>query len=159
MEKQAFNVTTNSRGAKKYPKTARRLRGNTLVPVVIALAISAVATVAFLQQGETLMEDNKRILATTEVARLVSNIQQLIAIGTAPGQIAQSTIGIAGDKNVFGSGITYGDSKLVYPTGSVAVCALLKGTFDAKRKNIVSSTCAKEGQETTDDILKITFGE
>ena len=150
MEKQTLNVKTNSRGAKKHPKTARSLRGNSLVPVVIALAISAVATVAFLQQGETLMDDNKRILATTEVARIVSNIQTLIAVGKAANEIKSADIG-HDPTNVFGLTVSFVDDskKLEYDTGSPSVCALLLGTF-SKSKNRDSdsndTTCDPNGK-------------
>ena len=46
----------------------RKWRGNTLVPVIIALAISAIATIAFLNQGANLSADNKIVLAQNEIA-------------------------------------------------------------------------------------------
>lgn len=45
--------------------------GNSLVPVIIALAISAVASVAFLNQGSKLTEKNKVLAAQFEIIELL----------------------------------------------------------------------------------------
>jgi hypothetical protein len=45
--------------------------GNSLVPVIIALAISAVASVAFLNQGSKLAEKNKVLDAQFEIIELL----------------------------------------------------------------------------------------
>ena len=42
--------------------------GNTLIPVIIALAISAVASIAFLKQGTNLADQNKQLQAQYELA-------------------------------------------------------------------------------------------
>ena len=42
--------------------------GNTLIPVIIALAISAVASVAFLRQGANLADQNKQLKVQYELA-------------------------------------------------------------------------------------------
>jgi hypothetical protein len=49
----------------------RKWRGNTLVPVIIALAISALATIAFLSQGANLAMENKVLVAQNEIAALI----------------------------------------------------------------------------------------
>ena len=46
-------------------------RGNTLVPVIIGLAISAIATIAFLNQGANLSQKNKILMAQNEIARAI----------------------------------------------------------------------------------------
>ena len=46
-------------------------RGNTLVPVIIGLTISAIATVAFLNQGANLSQKNKILMAQNEIARAI----------------------------------------------------------------------------------------
>ena len=45
--------------------------GNTLVPVIISLAISAIATIAFLNQGANLSQKNKILMAQYEIVNLV----------------------------------------------------------------------------------------
>jgi hypothetical protein len=51
----------------------QKWRGNTLVPVIIALAISAIATIAFLNQGADLSTKNKIIIAQNEIASALSD--------------------------------------------------------------------------------------
>ena len=51
----------------------RKSRGNTLVPVIIALAISAIATIAFLNQGADLSTKNKMVIAQNEIASALSD--------------------------------------------------------------------------------------
>jgi hypothetical protein len=51
--------------------------GNSLVPVIIALAISAVASVAFLNQGSKLTEKNKVLAAQFEVIELIQDWNRL----------------------------------------------------------------------------------
>jgi hypothetical protein len=46
-------------------------RGNTLVPVIIGLAISAIATIAFLNQGANLSQKNKVTIAQNELAAVM----------------------------------------------------------------------------------------
>ena len=54
-ETTATEPKLSSRKRSEYKP--RKWRGNTLVPVIIALAISALATIAFLSQGANLQED------------------------------------------------------------------------------------------------------
>jgi hypothetical protein len=51
----------------------RKWRGNTLVPVIIALAISAIATIAFLTQGANLAESNKVVVAQNEISSFIAD--------------------------------------------------------------------------------------
>ena len=51
----------------------RKWRGNTLVPVIIALAISGLATIAFLNQGANLQEDTKVVAAQNEIIALLED--------------------------------------------------------------------------------------
>ena len=64
-------------------------RGNTLVPVIIGLAISAIATIAFLNQGANLSQKNKILMAQNEIARA---IQQWNILKEATSNITQSDL-------------------------------------------------------------------
>ncbi len=66
----------------------RKWRGNTLVPVIIALAISAIATIAFLNQGADLSTKNKIVIAQNEIASALSDwvvIREANGVGTTAG--------------------------------------------------------------------------
>ncbi|MDG2018025.1 MAG: hypothetical protein P8J25_01095 [Porticoccaceae bacterium] len=66
LETTATEPKLSSRKRSEY--RPRKSRGNTLVPVIIALAISAIATVAFLNQGADLSTKNKIVIAQNEFA-------------------------------------------------------------------------------------------
>lgn len=81
---------------------SRKWRGNTLVPVIIALAISAIATVAFLNQGADLTEKNKVILAQNEIASALSD--WVVSREATVGANAATTAAVPTDRN----SITFG---------------------------------------------------
>lgn len=70
-ETTATEPKLSSRKRSEYKP--RKWRGNTLVPVIIGLGISAVATVTFLNQGASLAADNKSILAQNEISTIMSS--------------------------------------------------------------------------------------
>lgn len=62
----------NELSKKIYISGQRKIQlGNSLVPVIIALAISAVASVAFLNQGSKLTEKNKVLAAQSELTAIL----------------------------------------------------------------------------------------
>ena len=62
----------NELSKKTYISGQRKIQlGNSLVPVIIALAISAVASVAFLDQGSNLAEKNKVFAVQFEIIELL----------------------------------------------------------------------------------------
>ena len=65
------NQTPKSRMHYGLKTMASLCRGNTLVPIIIALSISSVAAVAFLKQGADLSEKQKVIQAPYEVLEYV----------------------------------------------------------------------------------------
>ena len=76
----------------KPDDTIRRSKnqlGNTLIPVIIALAISAVASVAFLKQGADLSAKAKILEAQYEIADL---LQQWNRIKSTTSNITQSDL-------------------------------------------------------------------
>ena len=68
----------NELSKKIYISGQRKIQlDNSLVPVIIALAISAVASVAFLNQGSKLTEKNKVLAAQFEVIELIQDWNRL----------------------------------------------------------------------------------
>ena len=92
-ETTATEPKLSSRKRSEYKP--RKWRGNTLVPVIIALAISALATIAFLSQGANLAMENKVLVAQNEIAALISewNVANEALGGTTnvPGNFLQGT--------------------------------------------------------------------
>ena len=70
LEKETTATETKLSRQKRSEYRPRKWRGNTLVPVIIALAISAIATVAFLNQGANLAADNKIVIAQNEIVAI-----------------------------------------------------------------------------------------
>ena len=107
-------------------------RGNTLVPVIIGLAISAIATIAFLNQGANLSQKNKILMAQNEIARaiqqwnILKSTKPLSAIASADiptitnvfGQDLEFTVNLDGSKNK--------QAYFTYKTNSANSCARLK---------------------------------
>ncbi|MGB0446818.1 MAG: hypothetical protein ACPH5N_01115 [Pseudomonadales bacterium] len=102
----------------------RRQQGNTLVPVVIGLVIAALATLAFLSQGQGLREDTQRVAAMNELIRHVGNA---FAAG-AGGNYA------LGETNIFGKPIgrnsNNGVQDITYDTGDADICGQLEGIIE-----------------------------
>ena len=70
LEEETTATETKLSRQKRSEYRPRKWRGNTLVPVIIALAISAIATVAFLNQGANLAADNKIVIAQNEIVAI-----------------------------------------------------------------------------------------
>lgn len=107
----------------------RKWRGNTLVPVIIALAISGIATIAFLNQGATLSADNKIVIAQNEIAAalsdwVVAREAGALTTGNLPG----------GGNNVYGTGYITFD---VF-SGSTAIPAVVNATPTAAKIPIIA---------------------
>ena len=86
IETTAMEQKLSSRKRSEY--RPRKWRGNTLVPVIIALAISAIATIAFLNQGADLSTKNKIVIAQNEIASALSDwvvIREANGVGTTAG--------------------------------------------------------------------------
>ena len=139
----------------------RKWRGNTLVPVIIALAISAIATVAFLNQGANLASDNKIILAQNEISSImntwnvlrtshaINNIEKSGSVTGSQVAIPNSILKV----NVYGTATTYdatdGGQSLDYTTESKDVCERLEPTVD-KIVGVSATSCSTK-------VLKITL--
>lgn len=133
---------------KQYPKTARKIRGNTLVPVVIGLLIAAIATVAFLNQGESLLEQNDMMMATNEVMAAVSSMQRVINSGQIP---SSDSTGISAT-NVFGETITFDGTKITYPLLKDTACEAMLANFktnDTYSYGLKGAACSQKDLELT----------
>jgi hypothetical protein len=135
----------------------RRQQGNTLVPVVIGLAIAAIATIGFLNQGEDLMADNKTSLATNEINQMI--VQWNTAkMGTVVNDIAGADVPLLNNNvNVYGVVTVYrqgaaaaGDNPAVtpqftYTTDDNNVCTAIDNRFADENNGIAGigdMTCA-----------------
>ena len=135
----------------------RKQRGNTLVPVIISLAIAAVATVAFLSQGANLTNQNKVNLAANEITGMLYEWTVMRASNTAvligsnpPPQMQQ--------ENSFGKVIVYtaaaapangnagSSAKLTYYTDTDANCTTVAAMFPAGSEGLTTAaSCGGNG--------------
>ena len=108
----------------------RQQKGNTLVPVVIGLAIAAIATVAFLNQGEGLIADNNRVLATNEIAGILANYNTIRATGVAAANVTAAQVPGLTANNVYGNpGNWVNPPAFSYTADEAASCQQLAATF------------------------------
>jgi hypothetical protein len=163
-ETTATEPKLSSRKRSEYKP--RKWRGNTLVPVIIGLAVSAIATVTFLNQGASLAADNKTILAQNEIATIMSswnilranyaitNIKNAPAQGGDPLNALQIAIPSSILKlNVYGIATVYSedDNELAYTTENGDSCKSIKISVD-KMVGVSESLCSETGLLTI--ILK-----
>lgn len=127
------------------PRMALACRGNTLAPVVIALFISALASIAFLQQGAQLSEKQKLIRAPEEVMEIIN---EWIRVRSSKDYIDIKTpdLSFHKEKNVFGHKISYNEvsnidlANVEYRTHSETTCKQLKSILD-KNALMVNAEC------------------
>lgn len=118
------------------PRMALACRGNTLAPVVIALFISAVASIAFLQQGAQLSEKQKLIRAPEEAFEYAQEWINLRKQKKNHYEITSAELSFHKTNNVFGYGISYEQgntlkpSSIQYPTKSQSHCIQLKSILE-----------------------------
>ena len=155
-ETTATEPKLSSRKRSEYKP--RKWRGNTLVPVIIGLAISAIATVTFLNQGASLAADNKSILAQNEIASVMNSWNILRAnyaaanIKNAPGPGEDGLNGLEVEipssmlkLNVYGNASIYdaANSTLAYTTENEDSCKSIRVSVDKMLG--VSETYCEEG--------------
>lgn len=109
----------------------RRQRGNTLVPVVIGLGIAGVATVSFLNQGEGLIADNNRVLASNEVASTLKDYNAIRAAGTAANDVTAVMVPGLTANNVYATAGNWVAANTIfsYTTDSAQTCQQLLAAF------------------------------
>ena len=153
LEKETTATEPKLSHQKRSEYRLRKWRGNTLVPVIIALAISAIATVAFLNQGANLAQDNKIILAQNEISSIM-NTWNVLRTSHAKndiknaGTLTGSQVEIPGSilkVNVYGTAATYdatdGSQSLDYTTEAQDVCERLKPTVE-KIVGVSATSCS-----------------
>jgi len=152
-ETTATEPKLSSRKRSEYKP--RKWRGNTLAPVVIGLAISAIATVTFLNQGAGLAADNKSILAQNEIAAIMTSWSTLRAsyaaadIQLPAGPLNQGQVAITSsmlEENVYGTAVEFnpGLLALLYMTDNQDSCESIKIGVD-NMLGVSSSSCAQDG--------------
>ena len=160
----------SSRKRSKY--RPRNWRGNTLVPVIIALAISAIATVAFLNQGADLSAKNKVVIAQNEVASAISEwVVSREATGGANAATTATLPPAQGD-NIFGGNVSFAalgnqinaaaifggqvipaDTRyLVFPTDDGPTCTTLASRFTAAVDGINNRFCINNADPSTQNV-------
>jgi hypothetical protein len=106
---QVKTQTTGQVENKNRQYLPHRWQGNTLVPVIIALAISAIATVAFLTQGANLTAKNKVVIAQNEIASAISDwVVSREATGGTSAATSAPVPPNSTDANIFGYNVVYG---------------------------------------------------
>jgi hypothetical protein len=130
----------------------RKWLGNTLVPVIIALAISALATIAFLTQGANLSTKNKVLVAQNEIASLISEWN--VAKEALGGKDKITTSIFPSNNSTYEKTINFsaavaasgGNSatppKMTYDTESTQACKSLASKISTKQEGVDSTpTC------------------
>ena len=158
----------------KYGRKNNRLasypvsqQGNTLAPVIIALAISAIASIAFLKQGSDLTDKSRQLIAKRELAEILDDWNALTSITnidkhtpTLPSMNGANNIGgtvhftsgvakTSSDSVSQTKGFTSGFSKpkpnnanLVYgPFPNKSSCESVKMTFSGSMVGVYESSC------------------
>lgn len=140
------NQTPKSRMHYGLKTMASLCRGNTLVPIIIALSISSVAAVAFLKQGADLSEKQKQINAPKEAFEYLQEWINLRKQKQFHYQITPAELSFHNTQNVLGysvqyeQGTTLKKSKFVYPAKSGNQCTHLKSIIE-KYDAIRSISC------------------
>ena len=127
MKKQANKINRNPKQSMRD-----RQRGNTLVPVVIGLGIAAVATVSFLDQGEGLLADNNRVIATNEVSSILKDYNAIRSTGTAAAGVTAVMVPGLTAANIYGiaaNGWAQANAVFSYTTDSAQTCQQLLAAF------------------------------
>ncbi|MGB0459369.1 MAG: hypothetical protein ACPGGM_05035 [Porticoccaceae bacterium] len=147
-------------GIVSYPVSQQ---GNTLVPVIIALAISAIASIAFLKQGSDLTDKSRQLIAKRELAEILDDWNALTSITnidkdtpTLPsmnganniGGTIRFTSGVAKTSSTQTKGFMSGfsdpkpNANLVYgPFPNKSSCESVKMTFSGSMAGVYESSC------------------
>lgn len=145
--------------------TVKNKLGNTLIPVIIALAISAVASIPFLRQGADLSAQAKVLQAQHELADITKN-WIILAASTKIKKSDDKPAFMVG-KNIFGEKLSSrmgkpgnsnseytdtGTNVFNYKTSNLETCEMLRGTFNRNFQGIAKSRC-----ENATENLQIIF--
>ena len=143
----------------------RKWRGNTLVPVIIALAISAIATVAFLTQGANLAADNKKILAQNQISSLLGEWSIVTSTNPINGVQQTNLPLVANNNTVYGAALTFNpcsgtgntcqanEPNIAFTVDTAANCTALLNAVPTTLGGIATTTCISDG--TTAALLRV----
>ena len=147
------NQKPNSRMHYGLKTMASLCRGNTLVPIIIALSISSVASIAFLKQGADLSERQKQINAPKEAFEYLQEWINLRKQKQFHYQITPAELSFHNTQNVLGYWVRYEQgtaagrsSTFSYLTRSPSHCIQIKSIFekhgikDSKNKRVIKCT-------------------
>lgn len=150
----------NQRSSHAMARSKRKQFGNSLVPVVIGIAITAVATASFLNQGADVASRNKVSLAASEITTMLydwnllrtTNAANVIGVAGAGNPPAPTNMN--GGTNIFGIAVNAfaggAAPALTFTTDDPVSCAALSGIFDVNVEGVANSACA-------DSVLTITL--
>lgn len=142
------NQKPKSRMQYGLKRTAATCCGNTLVPVIIALAISMAASVTFLQQGTVLNEKTLMLEAPNELIRLTKKFKDEIKT-YKDASIVSTTATFSPNLgfNVFGNSVrsrenstSSGNYELLYVTKTPSQCQELAALL-AKHPDVSRVCC------------------
>mgnify|MGYP003333503578 CR=1 FL=1 len=154
----------------RFPKQRISQLGNSLAPIIIALGISAIATVGFLKQGTKLSDKNKALSAQYEMIEVLEQWNSLKSWKTT-NQITSMEFPISDYRiNIYGASTSYiknyyqlGRKALVYEgiTGDMMTCQKIANLFlnhkGVSRSHILMGTqkfpICQQGQNETFVIL------
>lgn len=138
-------------------------QGNTLVPVIIALAISMVATLGFIKQGNNLSNTTNQLLAQNEITKLIGHWNSLKTIKAKKNMdekndfpdLSENTYGLRQIFFIHNTG-TPQDFLfiLAYDVPTMEDCRFITSIFNSKTYGILKIRCnspAKNG------IVTISF--
>lgn len=173
----------------KYGRKNNRLasypvsqQGNTLAPVIIALAISAIASIAsiaFLKQGSDLTDKSRQLIAKRELAEILDDWNALTSITnidkdtpTLPSMNGANNIGVtirftsgvaktssSSEPQTKGFPSGFSDPKpnnanLVYgPFPNKSSCESVKMTFSGSMVGVYESSCKGASSSETHNLL------
>ena len=165
LEKETTATESKLSPQKRSEYRPRKWRGNTLVPVIIALAISAIATVAFLTQGANLAADNKKILAQNQISSLLGEWSIVTSTNAIDGVQQGDLPLIANNNTVYGAALTFtpcdgggcaaNQPNIQFTVDTVANCTALLNAVPATLSGIATINCISDG--TLLRVLQITL--
>jgi hypothetical protein len=156
IETTATEQTHSSRKRSEY--RPRKSRGNTLVPVIIALAISAIATIAFLNQGADLSTKNKMVIAQNEIASALSgsgNPANRDNIFEGSDSTTFSNLATALTAQTSGPGLpsmASGAAYMTYKTDITASCNALKARLPTSLDGVSFRACINSNTPVTGSV-------
>jgi hypothetical protein len=146
MQNHNIKSQTISSDAKKYHKTARRLRGSTVVPVLIGVAVATGATMLAMNEGAQISESANAAGAQQQIARMLSDWNTLTS-NAVPNNItngpdSMTEVNVYGATGVFNDNGNGNAATFEYATDSNDSCNLISGRLSTDMDGIGAVNCA-----------------